>query len=90
MSQEIISFQGELCPVIPRVKNNKEFTGYCRLLERIDFILHTGSIDFEVAATYLEHVEKYVKQNLKPAARKRLAKTFGECHEMQHTEALSR
>ncbi len=74
MSQDIISFQGELCPAIPRVKNNKEFTEYCRLLERIDFILRTGGVDFEVAATYLEHVEKHVRQNLKPAARKRLAK----------------
>ena len=74
MSQDIISFQAELCPAIPRVKNNKEFTEYCRLLERIDFILRTGGIDFEVATTYLEHVEKYVRQSLKPAAKKRLAK----------------
>ncbi len=73
MSQDIISFQAELCPAIPRVKNNKEFTEYCNLLERIDFILRAGGIDFEVAATYLEHVENHVKQILKPAARKRLA-----------------
>jgi hypothetical protein len=74
MSRDIISFQGELCPAIPVVKNNKEFSEYCRLLESIDFILRMGGVDFEVAATYLEHVGNHVSQNLKPAARKRLAK----------------
>ena len=42
MSQDIISFQAELCPAIPVVKNNKEFNEYCRLLESIDFILRMG------------------------------------------------
>jgi hypothetical protein len=73
MSRDIISFQSELCPAIPVVKNNKEFSEYCRLLESIDFILRKGGVEFEAAATYLEHVETHVKQNLKYAARKRLA-----------------
>ena len=74
MSQDIISFQAELCPAIPVVKNNKEFNEYCRLLESIDFILRMGGVDFEVAATYLGHVENHVKQKLKTSAKKRLAK----------------
>jgi hypothetical protein len=73
MSRDIISFQTELCPAIPAVKNNKEFSEYCRLLESIDFILRTGGVDFEVITAYLEHVGDHVRQSLKPAARKRLA-----------------
>jgi len=74
MSQDIISFQAELCPAIPVVKNNKEFRDYCHLLENIDFILREGGVDFEAVTAYWEHVENHVGQGLKPAARKRLAK----------------
>jgi hypothetical protein len=35
-------FQNELCPVIPTVKNNKEFNAYRLLLERMDSILCEG------------------------------------------------
>ena len=35
MSQDVISFQTELCPAIPAVKNNKEFSEQCSLLENI-------------------------------------------------------
>lgn len=73
MSRDIISFQGELCPAIPVVKNNKEFSEYCRLLERIDCILREGGVDFEAVAAYWEHVETHARQSLKYAARKRLA-----------------
>ena len=74
MSQDIISFQTELCPAIPVVKNNKEFSEYCLLLEKIDYILREGGVDFEAVAAYWEHVETHAKQELKYAARKRLAK----------------
>jgi hypothetical protein len=74
MSRDVISFQAELCPAIPVVKNNKEFSEYCLLLERIDCILRDGGVDFEAVAAYWEHVEAHAKQSLKYAARKRLAK----------------
>ena len=74
MSQDIISFQAELCPAIPVVKNNKEFSEYCLLLEKIDYILREGGVDFEVVAAYWGHVETHGEQSLKYAVRKRLAK----------------
>ena len=74
MSQDIISFQTELCPAIPVVKNNKEFSKYCLLLEKIDYILREGGVDFEVVAAYWGHVETDAEQGMKYAARKRLAK----------------
>ena len=74
MSRDIISYQTELCPVIPIVKNHKEYNEYCRMLKRIDLILREGGIDFEAAAAYLEHVENKVGRSVKSGGRKRLAK----------------
>ncbi|MCX6984734.1 MAG: hypothetical protein NT118_08300 [Lentisphaerae bacterium] len=55
MSQDVISFQVELCPAIPAAKNNKEFSEYCLLLEKIDYILREGGVDFEAVAAYCEN-----------------------------------
>jgi len=74
MSRDVISFQTELCPAIPVVKNNKEFSEYCRLLEKIDCILREGGVDFEAASAYLEHLESFEKRSMKPAAGRRRAK----------------
>lgn len=58
MLSDTISFQPELVETLPQILDNKEYSEYRRLLDRVDEILKLTGMDLEFAERHLEAIEE--------------------------------
>jgi len=71
MSAVNVHFQREFSPEIQKIKNHKEFSMYCRMLERIDEIIRITGLDLEFAGRFVEFIEEKYSVRLSAKSRRK-------------------